>query len=189
VLCAIATHPARARIRLDIYGNIAIEEPIRETISGLNLQENVRLHGFVDDKQLDAALALADLAINLRHPSMGEASGTQLRIWSHGLPSLVTRTGWFEEQSDDLLAFVRPDHEVEDLHAHFDNYLHNPDPWRIMGIRARSYMARTHSVENYAARLLEFIADARDFRTKAAALHLLHDIIPDIRRCKFRGAQ
>ena len=39
-----------------------------------------------------------ELLINLRYPTMGEASLSQLRIWRHALPSMVTQVGWHEEQ-------------------------------------------------------------------------------------------
>ena len=56
----------------------------------LGLRERVTFHGYVSEAELEAALDDADLAVNLRYPTMGEASGSQLRIWDHALPSLVT---------------------------------------------------------------------------------------------------
>ena len=55
------------------------------------MERLVKIHGYVRD--LDERLAEADLAVNLRYPSMGEASAAQLRIWDHALPSLVTERG------------------------------------------------------------------------------------------------
>ena len=80
------------------------------------------LHGFVPESELDAALASAHLALNLRYPTKGEASGSQLRIWSHGLPSLVTRIGWYTELPADTVSFVRPEFLVEDVCAHLRAY-------------------------------------------------------------------
>ena len=66
---------------------------MRDEVEELRLQDIVTLHGFVPAEALEAALASAHLAINFRFPTMGEASVSQLQIWDHALPSLVTRVG------------------------------------------------------------------------------------------------
>src|SRR5262245_1779980 len=79
VLDALAAFPWRDRFTLNVYGNIALRAEADEQIRRLNLGGLVRIHGSVSDTVLDAALDWADLAINLRYPSMGEASHSQLR--------------------------------------------------------------------------------------------------------------
>ncbi|MEP6810549.1 MAG: hypothetical protein ABI992_09925, partial [Chthoniobacterales bacterium] len=87
VVTALHQLPERERYRLDIYGRVAHEAEFRELLKTLGLTRSVTLHGFVTDEELEAALATTDLAINLRDPTMGEASASQLQIWQHGLPS------------------------------------------------------------------------------------------------------
>ena len=53
----------------------------------------VQLHGYTPEKELNKVLEKSHLAINLRYPTMGEASGSQLRIWYHALPSSGDRRG------------------------------------------------------------------------------------------------
>jgi hypothetical protein len=95
VLRALAQLPEGKRFHLDIYGKLMDGEEVRALVNSLKLEGQVTLRGFVAEKELDAALAHAHLGINLRNPTMGEASASQLRLWSHRLPSLVTQTGWY----------------------------------------------------------------------------------------------
>lgn len=53
-------------------------------------------------------LAHSDMALNIRYPSMEEASFSQLRIWEHALPAIVTRVGWYATLPEDVVFFVRP---------------------------------------------------------------------------------
>src|SRR5262249_5870772 len=126
LLQALAEFPARDQFRLDIYGQLWDSEQVLSWISALRLEGLVAVHGFVPEAELDTALACAHLAVNLRYPTMGEASGSQLRIWDHALPSLVTPKGWYASLPEDVVAFVRPDHEIADIQAHLRALLANP---------------------------------------------------------------
>ncbi|HUK87904.1 MAG TPA: hypothetical protein VLT85_09590, partial [Terriglobales bacterium] len=118
VLDALARYPHA--LQLDMYGQYWDPEHIRGLIRSLRLEDRVRLRGFVPEAELDAALEQAHLAFNLRFPTMGESSGSQLRIWDHSLASLVTPVGWYARLPKDSVGFARADHEVEDIHAHLD---------------------------------------------------------------------
>ena len=115
VLEALAQVRDRHGFLLDIYGQVWDVELLEKKIAELNLQQRVTFHGFVEEKKLSEALNRAHLALNLRYPTMGEASGTQLRIWDHALPSLVTRVGWYAELPSDVVRFVRPEDEINDI--------------------------------------------------------------------------
>ena len=94
---------------------------------------------------MEQKLSTADLAINLRYPSMGEASGSQLQFWDYGLPTLVTRTGWYASLPEGTTAFVRPEHEVEDMQAHLRAFLADPSAFRAMGERGRQSLDKQRS--------------------------------------------
>src|SRR5688500_15225353 len=116
LLDAIATFADRQHLRLEILGEVADPEALTGRIEALSLGDIVRVHGFVPEDELDRMLDRSHLAVNLRFPTMGEASGSQLRIWSRGLASLVTRTGWYAELPPDSVGFVDPANEIADLH-------------------------------------------------------------------------
>ena len=89
-LHALATMPEGDCFEVHVLGTIFHEREVRAAVGLLGLREQVTFYGHVPDEMLENTLAGADMAINLRYPTMGEASGSQLRIWDHALPSLVS---------------------------------------------------------------------------------------------------
>jgi glycosyltransferase involved in cell wall biosynthesis len=148
--------PVRDRFHLDVYGTVVERDRMAALIEQARLGGGVRLHGHVPERVLEAALAAADLAVNLRFPSMGEASHSQLRIWSHGLPSIVTRTGWYAGLPDEAVLKVRPGQEVAEVHAHLRAFLRDPAPIRRMGERGRQLLLARHDPRSYVAALVEY---------------------------------
>lgn len=172
LLEALAGLPERESFRLCVYGEVLEEERIRARIRSLGLQALVALHGYVAEPVLDEALARADLAVNLRYPSMGEASISQLRIWSHALPALVTRVGWYAELPPESVAFVDPEREVADVRGHLASFLRDPAAFRAKGRRGRRELEERHSPEAYADALLELASRAPEHRGRALAWKL-----------------
>ena len=156
VLQALAALRDSNKYTLDIYGKLMDKKLIERKIVELNLQNQVKVHGFVHEEKLDSALTQAHLAINLRYPTMGEASGSQLRIWNHALPSLVTKVGWYAELPDDTVFFVRPDNEVEDIIMALKEILENPERFRQMGEKGKKYLETGHNPDRYAQILVQF---------------------------------
>lgn len=161
---ALASLPRPDRFRVDIYGTIEGENDVRDCIHRLELSAIVRLHGFVSDAVLEQALAQSDVAVNLRLPSMGEASSTQLLLWQYGLPSLVTQTGWYATLPADTVAFVRPEHEIDDIRAHLADILQWPEKYRALGLNGRRYVDERCTLREYAEGLIRLAHQVRDFR-------------------------
>jgi glycosyltransferase involved in cell wall biosynthesis len=172
ILRALAEFPARDRFRLDVYGTIDGAEKIQQLIGRLGLSERVTMHGFVTSDALETALHGTDLVLNLRNPSMGEASGSQLHLWQYGLPSLVTRAAWYETLPENTVAFVRPDHETEDIHSHLAGFLSDPEKYRELGRNGRRHVAEKHSMESYVAGLLEIAKRTPEFQAHWLARNL-----------------
>jgi len=167
VLQALAALPERHQFSLDIYGQLDDKSAVEKRLQSLGLQAQVRLHGFVEEKILTQALSEAHLAINLRFPSMGEASGSQLRIWNHALPSLVSQTGWYATLPADTVAFVRPEWEAEDIRRHLQAFLVDPQRFTEMGQAGHRLLAEQHAPARYAQTLLEFASCVQRFRRSA----------------------
>lgn len=170
ILEALAGHPERSHFRLDIYGTVWDPDHVLKYAAQSGLASCVRLHGYVED--LDAVLAAADLALNLRYPTMGEASASQLRIWNHGLPSLVTRIGWYESLPPDAVAFVSPESEIEDIRNHLTRFLGNPKAFREIGERGRMLLKRDHNPSDYADAMALIVSRALRYRPYSEALAL-----------------
>lgn len=164
VLLALATLSSREAFRLDIYGEVWDETYLRSMIDKLNLSKLVKLHGYVCESKLDKALRKADLAINLRWPSMGEASASQLRIWAHRLPSLVSKTAWYSTLDPDSVWFVHPRHEVKGIQEALLALLDDRDRFRRMGSKGRSVLEKEHSPAAFIRSLEELLIHIHDAR-------------------------
>lgn len=172
VLEALSQLRQQDRFQLDIYGEIDDAKTLRQRIHTLNLKDAVKVRGYAPAEDLDHALSTASLAINLRYPTMGEASASQLRIWEHGLPSLVTKVGWYESLSGKTVAHVRPEHEVADIRSHLESFLDDPDRFARMGKEGRRVVETDHHPATYASTMVSLAANARDFRLRHAAIDL-----------------
>jgi glycosyltransferase involved in cell wall biosynthesis len=155
VLKALRTFPQRHRFRVDIYGTLENENSIRQMIQDFELTDLVTIHGFVPAVELTTALSRSDLAVNLRDPTMGEASASQRWIWRYGLPSLVTDIGWYATLPNDIVAHVRRDAEMEDIQTHLANFLRTPETYRQIGRNGRRYVEEHHTVDAYVRALLD----------------------------------
>jgi glycosyltransferase involved in cell wall biosynthesis len=172
VLRALANFSQRDRFRLDIYGTIEGGEKIQQLIGRLGLGDLVTMHGFVHQDELDEALRRTDLVVNLRNPSMGEASASQLHLWQYALPALVSRAAWYETLPENTVAFVRPEREAEDIQAHLAAFLEYPEKYRDLGRNGLRHVTENHSMESYAQSLLEVAARTAEFRTRWIARDL-----------------
>lgn len=161
----------REAFRLDIYGQLWDAESVNEMIRAFKLGHIVRLHGFVSDDELSRALDAAHLAINLRYPTMGEASASQLRIWAHALPSVVSRTDWYAELPAEAVAHVRPEHEVADLTKHLRRFLADPPRFAMMGVCGRRFLEKEHTSEGYVDVIIKLAREAQIFRPQMAATY------------------
>jgi glycosyltransferase involved in cell wall biosynthesis len=169
---ALGTMPEVDSFQLDVFGDLWDKKRVLECANKFNLTSRVNLHGFVPDEDLDRALSAADVAVNLRYPTMGEASGSQLRCWANGLASIVTRVGWYATLPEDLVAFVRPESEIADIQAHLRELILNPSKFAAMGERGRRLLGLEHSTECYARSIVDLAGRAASYRVRAAALKL-----------------
>lgn len=144
-------------LRLDVCGEMDDRASVESLRTRCGLDDEVHLHGFVEEEELHRRLSESDVAINLRHPTMGEASLSQLLIWEHGLPSLVTRSGWYAGLPRGAVTFVRVEREIEDLQEGILALARDPERRRSMGHAGRTELDRSHQPEDYVDRLLTLI--------------------------------
>jgi glycosyltransferase involved in cell wall biosynthesis len=152
-LGALALMPERERFEVHFYGMLFRQAEVEAAVARLGLGGQVVFHGYLPEEELEAGLAEADLAINLRFPTMGEASSSQLRIWDHALPSLVTRIDGYADLPADSVDFVRPEFERRDIEHHLRHFLAQPGFFRQKGLRGRQRLLEAHSPAAYAAEL------------------------------------
>lgn len=172
ILRILAESPMRGSLSLDIYGLYHDPEALVALVEELSLGACVTLHGFVSFAELNAAIADADLVLNLRNPTVGEASGSQLRIWANGAASAVSDHGWYAELPPDCVAAIDPDSEVDDVGHLLIDLCCRPQHYRRMGERGRRHVVQTHDPRAYVARLLDLLRDEPARRSSAMARRL-----------------
>jgi hypothetical protein len=102
-------------------------------------------------------LQQADLALNLRYPTMGEASGSQLRIWANGVPSAVTDVGWYSQLPSDAVIKIRPpDREHADILALLRKLARGKIDLDAMG-RAAAQSIKSHAPKSYLRNVLDWM--------------------------------
>ena len=171
-LAALAEMSERSYFDVQIYGTVFHRAEVEAAIAALGLGDRVTLHGYVSEQALEAGLRQAHLAVNLRYPSMGEASGTQLRLWDHALPSLVTHTEGYTGLPTDTAFFVRISHEAADIQQHLRAFLADPARFQAAGARGRETLLHNHSPSGYVDRLGALCSHATNLRSRHNQLHL-----------------
>jgi glycosyltransferase involved in cell wall biosynthesis len=151
--------PEPAAFRLHLYGNIGNRGELLQYAGRHGVSDLVEIHGYVPDEELESALQSAHFAINLRWPTMGEASASQLRYWSVGLPSLVTDVGWYAELPDDTVCKISCSAETEDIATLMQDALAHPTEYQRLGQRGREYLVQHHQPRDYAQRLADFAGE------------------------------
>ena len=123
-------------------------------------EEGLVREGWAEEARLWALMAGADIAVNLRHPTMGETSGSVIRALSLGKPLVVSDVGWFSELPDEVaLKVPTGDDEVDVLSAALELLVTRADVREAMGAAAVELARREHDLsrvaERYAAALEE----------------------------------
>jgi glycosyltransferase involved in cell wall biosynthesis len=170
---AIARHPRRADFRFDIMGSIWDDALIDGVVERLGLGQQVTRHGFVDEPTLDAAVQAADMVFNLRHPTIGEASGTQLRIWNGAAPSVVTRLGWFGDLPDDCVLKLSVENEAAELDQLLTRLAQDRHAFDPLGAAGRARVLAEHAPEAYARIVLAAAAETPELRRRFGARYLM----------------
>lgn len=177
ILAAMATLPDHAA-RLDIYGCFDAPDDAARLIAASPASARVTVHGFVPTPALDAALRSADLVLNLREPTAGEASGSTLRIWAAAAPSVVTRDGWYATLPEDCVRFVDPGDAASGLARLLEELRRDRDALAPLGLNGRARLERLHAPDAYADALLAIAADVDTLRLGAVGRALARRVAP-----------
>ncbi len=154
--------------RLNLYGNIDKADDIIALADGFGLDGLVNVVGFVEEHELDRAIHDAHLAVNLRNPTMGEASASQLRYWASAVPTIVSDTGWYGELPDDVVVKISPEREHEDLVAALEAFSSGAGSRFTCGPNGLAYLRQQHSIELYIEQLHRFVTSIVERRFRDA---------------------
>jgi len=162
---------------LDVCGTIWDPDKIDALCDELGLTDRVRINGFIPEPDLDALLGRAHLVFNLRNPTMGEASGSQLRIWDAAAASVVSDDGWYAEVPDDTVFRIPKNNEVAALSKLIRQLSDDRHIAEEKGRGGRAYLLKQHHPDTYADGIVKiaraFSRDAHDAVLARAARSLL----------------
>ncbi|MEM8561686.1 MAG: glycosyltransferase [Pseudomonadota bacterium] len=158
------------RIRLELYGNVTNDRQLMQHAQRFGIAKYLTLHGYVGEDQLEEALQSADFALNLRYPTMGEASASQLRYWSAALPTLVSDVGWYNEIPKDTVCPITIDNEIQDLRDLLESALASPERFEESGLRGLAHLKRYHDPNDYAQGLVALAKQLLQVRLAYRAL-------------------
>ena len=150
----------------DICGKLWEPDRIKQRCEQLGLTGKVNFHGFVPEPELDAMLARAHLVFNLRNPTMGEASGSQLRIWDAAAASVVTDDGWYHDVPDETVFRIPKENESSSIKALLQLIEQDRSAAMSKGEYGRQHLITKHDPETYADGIVQiaqnFGRDAHD---------------------------
>ncbi len=120
---------------------------------------DVLTRGFAPLAEMEQLIASADIGINLRNPTMGESSGSLLRMMSYGRPVIVSDNGSYSEIPDYCAIKIDTDmDEREMLKAFIRTLADDPALRAALGREAARYAGETCGIDScadmYAAFLL-----------------------------------
>ena len=162
---------------LDIVGKIWNPDLIDARCNALGISGKVRRAWLYSEAELDALLGRAHLVFNLRHPTMGEASGSQLRIWNATAASVVTDQGWYHHLPEDTVFRMPVDDDVTGLRTLLERLDKDRSIGQALGAAGYERLVERHGPADYADGIVDvaraFESDIRDAFLASAARRLL----------------
>lgn len=141
-----------------IVGEVAPEYDLCSIIDDLDLTDAVSLTGYVAQDALRRYIAAIDIAVNLRWPTMGETSGSLLRLLNAGKPTMVSNVGSYAELPSNCCRKIPVgEDEEEQIFQAMLALAEDPGGRRDLGQRAQSYVQCHHSIQGSAQQYAAFI--------------------------------
>jgi glycosyltransferase involved in cell wall biosynthesis len=114
---------------------------------GLRRGDDVLELDFVDEDRLWALIAASDVCVNLRWPTMGETSGSAIRVLSLGRPLVVSDVGWYSELPDDAVAKIAVGpNEVDQLAETLSSLCTDAELREGLGAAGEAYARSEHDL-------------------------------------------
>jgi glycosyltransferase involved in cell wall biosynthesis len=151
------------RVHLLVVGEEAPGTGILEAAREAGVAARVHVTGYLPFGDFAAAIAAADLCLNLRYPTAGETSASLLRVMAAGRAAVVSDYAQFAELPDTVAVKVPvgggDDQEVAALAERLGALLARPERLLAMGEAAREHVRRHHDPRRAAAAVLAACAE------------------------------
>lgn len=116
-------------------------DDLKKMIDQYHLSENVISLGFTCDDDFNRYLNISDIVVNLRYPSMGEASATLIQAMSFSKPVIVTNHAWFSELPDDAVIKIGfGSTEIDEIYHALTKLTTEKKYRESIGLNAKAYI-------------------------------------------------
>jgi glycosyltransferase involved in cell wall biosynthesis len=142
------------QIRLIIVGEI--DGALKKHI--LEISEQIRITGYIPEKEYSQYLMISDIIVNLRYPTMGETSKTLLDAMGWGKPVIVTNIGSYKETPDNCCWKLDVDaFEEEILYQFLHELIVNTNLRKSMGESGRKFIREQNNWKDIAMQYVKLI--------------------------------
>lgn len=140
------------------YNHQRYYSELKSIIERYNLYSIVRFLGYQPDDLLNAYLMNADVAVNLRYPTIEGAPGSLIEQLYFGKPIIVNNTGFYSEIPDACVIKVNVDEmEEENLYHALKNLVYDRDLRKRIGLKARQFATENFTPKRYCENFIKFL--------------------------------
>ncbi len=164
---AQASRSGASPVELVVVGEIAkASAGVRKLAKQLHHEKfTSSFRGRVQHSEFHSLLAACDLVISLRYPTMGETSAVVMKALQYGVPTIVTRIGWYAELPD-IVRKVERETMLAELTQMLSGLLSEPRALADWGASCTEHACRALDVEQAARNYQRFLQ-------RAASHHLV----------------
>ncbi|WP_124065172.1 glycosyltransferase [Clostridium sp. E02] len=137
--------------------NISYFGKLKQLINKYKLNDQVKMLGFVNHKELAYYYQRADIISNLRFPAYEGASASIQEQMVIGKPCIVTNTGVYAEYPDDCLIKININNEMQELTRTFFDIIEEHIIIENIGKNAKEFASKHFDRNLYASRVYEFL--------------------------------
>lgn len=140
-----------------LVGKEAPSFDVRALIQELGLTGKVRITGYVPYGEYFDYIALSDVCVNLRYPTVRATSANILKIMAFAKPVLISDLGeLLDIPASACLKMPLDDAEISCILAAFQRLYQDHEYRRIVGREARMFVETHHSIQQAAEQYLEW---------------------------------
>lgn len=162
-----------------VVGSISANVPHERMILRTNTQDAVHITGYVAADVFNAYVDVADVCINLRHPTAGETSASLLRLLAAGKATFITASGSFLEIPRHAAIHVPLDaHEVDFLAAALFLCYQQRKFTAQVRQNARDFVQAHHTLAQSAAAYMQVLSQLHGWEPPTIVRDVCWDVYP-----------
>lgn len=132
---------------------------LQAEVESSELRENITFTGYLDEVDYFSALFASDVVINLRNPSMGEASGTLMHALAAGKPAIISDINQYREFPDRVCwKLTHDENEAPLLYEYLTVLLSNRNVREAISANALDYAESVLSLDRIIPHWLRLIS-------------------------------